>query len=276
MDDVGQIFRWIGDHWWLIFLLPVFGGIIRATFGWDQRSRKRTDRDRHRGYSTIPADGQNPDTQQSSAQATPDLAAAYQAANYRPENYRAAPTPRPSEPERLVADHDAVNARWLDYELDVAKLIDYPMMSDVREPLTVDFLRAKRLADGLRPEHASEISTEAQLVEYRQAVRNFEVSFDIAEREAKRLKDQHFTEPERQRLKTARKLLPMAVDDASTQAERQLAYERTRKELDGLIVLPDEALAALEKRVQAGISAARTEPLRVKPSNVAGAAGTEQ
>lgn len=271
MDDVGQIFQWIGSHWWLIFLLPVFGGIIRATFGWDQRSRKRVDRDRRRGYSAIPADGQDHDSQQSNAQATPDLAAAYQAASYRP-----VPTPRPSEAERLVADHDAVNARWLDYELDVAKLIDYPMMSDVREPLTVDFLRAKRLVDGLRPEHASEISTEAQLVEYRQAVRNFEVSFDIAEREAKRLKDQHFTEPERQRLKTARKLLPMAVDDASTQAERQLAYERTRKELDGLIVLPDEALAALEKRVQAGISAARTESLRAKPSNAAGAAGTEQ
>ena len=47
--------------------------------------------------------------------------------------------------------HDAVNKRWLDYELDVGKLIDYPVMTDVREPLTVAFLRAKREADGLRP-----------------------------------------------------------------------------------------------------------------------------
>ena len=48
--------------------------------------------------------------------------------------------------------HDAVNRRWLDYELDVGKLIDFPVMTDVREPLTVAFLRAKRQADGLRPE----------------------------------------------------------------------------------------------------------------------------
>src|SRR4051794_19031873 len=36
----------------------------------------------------------------------------------------------------VMVDHASVNARWLEYELDVAKLIDYPMMSDVREPLT--------------------------------------------------------------------------------------------------------------------------------------------
>ncbi|MDN5669398.1 MAG: hypothetical protein L0G87_13490, partial [Renibacterium salmoninarum] len=91
----------------------------------------------------------------------------------------------------------------------------------------------------------------------RQALRNFEVAFDVAEREAKRIKDAHYSEPERQRLGTAKKLLSMAVDEASTQAERQLAYNRARKELDGLLLLPDEAVAALERRVQAQI---RTTP----------------
>lgn len=28
----------------------------------------------------------------------------------------------------LMAAHDAVNRRWLDYELDVGKLIDFPVM----------------------------------------------------------------------------------------------------------------------------------------------------
>ncbi|EMY34328.1 hypothetical protein D477_010266 [Arthrobacter crystallopoietes BAB-32] len=149
----------------------------------------------------------------------------------------------------VMADHDAVNARWLEYELDVAKLIDYPMMSDVREPLTVEFLRAKRAADGLRPQQAEDISTTERLQEYRDAVRTFEVAFEIAEREARRIKDQHFTGPERQRLNTARRLLTMAVDRAGTPAERQLAYRRARKELDGLLALPPEAVAALERRV---------------------------
>ncbi len=66
--------------------------------------------------------------------------------------------------------HDAVNRRWLDYELDVGKLIDFPVMTDVREPLTVAFLRAKRTADGLRPGAPEDITTAARLAEYREAV----------------------------------------------------------------------------------------------------------
>jgi hypothetical protein len=149
----------------------------------------------------------------------------------------------------VMADHDAVNARWLDYELDVAKLIDFPMMSDVREPLTVAFLRAKRTADGLRPVTAAEVATDERLREYREAVRAYEVAFDIAEREARRIQDQHFSGPERLRLNTARRLLTIAVDRAATPAERQLAYARARKELDGLLALPAEAVAALQRRV---------------------------
>jgi hypothetical protein len=123
------------------------------------------------------------------------------------------------------------------------------MMSDVREPLTVAFLRAKRTADGLLPVTAAEIATDERLHEYREAVRAFEVAFDIAEREARRIRDQHFTGPERLRLNTARRLLTIAVDRAATPAERQLAYGRARKELDGLLALPAEALAALQRQV---------------------------
>src|SRR5690606_21684588 len=53
--------------------------------------------------------------------------------------------------ERLFAEHDEITARWLDYELDVAKLIAFPAMSDGRQPLTAAFLRAKKTADQLRP-----------------------------------------------------------------------------------------------------------------------------
>ena len=45
--------------------------------------------------------------------------------------------------DALFAAHDGVTTRWLDYELDVAKLIAYPAMSDGRQPLTAAFLRAK-------------------------------------------------------------------------------------------------------------------------------------
>lgn len=112
----------------------------------------------------------------------------------------------------MLASHDEVNRRWLDYELDVGKLIDFPVMTDVREPLTVAFLRAKRDADGLRPARPADMPSKSRLDEYRAAVRGFEVAFDVAEREARRIKDRNFSAVERQRLAMARKLLRIAED----------------------------------------------------------------
>ena len=152
-------------------------------------------------------------------------------------------TPRETQAtqlERLFASHDEVTARWLEYELDVAKIIAFPAMSDGRQPLTAAFLRAKRIADGLRPASAKARLTREQLAEYRNAVADFEVAFDVAERDARRLKDSSFTEVERKRLDTAKQLLTVAIDQAATPAERQIAYRRVREELDGLISLSDE------------------------------------
>ncbi|MCW1250229.1 hypothetical protein ODZ83_08575 [Acaricomes phytoseiuli] len=213
----------IMQRWWLIFLLPAFAGIIRSTFGIGKRG------DRRRGDVNSGTSG-------------PGHAMGSRVRS-RQQN----------EATKLMAAHDAVNEAWLSYELDVAKLIDFPMMSDVREPRTVDFLRAKRIADGLRPDDLEALEDE-RLAEYRTAVRNFEVSFEVAERQARRVKDQNFSVAERQRLETAKRLLRMAEDTGATPAERRLAYQRARKELDGLVALPEEAIAALEQRLQASIS----------------------
>jgi hypothetical protein len=76
-----------------------------------------------------------------------------------------------------------------------------------------------------------------------------------------RIKDSKFTAPERQRLATARQLLRIASDSAATPAERQTAYKRARRELDGLIVLPVAALAALEEKLAGMIDAGKSPDL---------------
>ncbi|MFJ5955333.1 hypothetical protein ACIQC5_05170 [Paenarthrobacter sp. NPDC092416] len=218
-------FNFLGSYWWLIF---VFGGVAG---GWAKSLSRASERHHQRKVELLKLRHQ---------------LAAVEHANQ-------------AEVVALVATHDSVNQRWLDYELDIGKLIDFPFMSDVREPLTVDFLRAKKEADGLRPAASKDITTPARLAEYRTAVHRFEVAFEIAEREAKRIKDSNFTGPERQRLATARKLLRIAEDAAATPAERQTAYKRARKELDGLIVLPEATVAALEEKI-AGMIDARKDP----------------
>lgn len=222
---VEPLFDFLGSYWWLIFPIGGMAG------GW-ARSWSKASEERHRRKVEL-------------------LKLRNQLAVHEEANQ--------AEVVSLMAAHDSVNHRWLDYELDVGNLIDFPLMTDVREPLTVAFLRAKKEADGLRPGVPEEISTPARLAEYRAAVHSYELAFDVAEREARRIKDGNFSGPERQRLATARKLLRIAEDTAATPAERQTAYKRARKELDGLIVLPEATVAALEGKI-AGMLDERRDP----------------
>ncbi len=85
---------------------------------------------------------------------------------------------------RVTAAHDAVTARWLDYETDPAKLIAYPAMSDVRSPETKVFLDASERTRWLRPTSAKAV-TPAEFARYRDAVVALEQAFEAAERAAK-------------------------------------------------------------------------------------------
>jgi len=216
----------LSDKWWMVFPLMALAG--RWAGGWrraaERQYRRRVERDRLR------------------IQAAEDGKASA------------------AEVQALMATHDATNRRWLEYELDVGKLIDFPLMTDVREPLTVAFLRAKREADGQRPATAEALRPGPGLDAYRQAVNNFAVSLEVAEREARRIRDSKFSGPERDRLAKARKLLMIAEDHAATPAERQAAYKRVRHELDGLIVLPDATVAALEEKIAPELDAGPRPP----------------
>ena len=53
----------------------------------------------------------------------------------------------------------------------------------------------------------------------------------------------------RTRRATALQVLWVAIDGGATPAERQIAYKRVREELEGLIVVSDEAITVLEEKV---------------------------
>ncbi|MFD4957991.1 hypothetical protein [Microbacterium sp. NPDC058389] len=239
-------FDWLSHFWWLIFpLMGVMSGAYRAL---ERGSRRR----HQRRIEVLHAKAELKSAQ--AAARGKAVAAASLPAFTAPTATVGAPDAPARETqatqlERLFATHDAVTARWLEYELDVAKIIAFPAMSDGRQPLTAAFLRAKRVADGLRPASAKAKLTKEQLTEYRNAVADFEVAFDVAERDARRIRDSGFSEVERKRLDTAKKLLTVAIDEAATPAERQLAYRRVREELDGLISISDEAIEVLENKV---------------------------
>ncbi|MEV7692892.1 hypothetical protein AB0N73_06120 [Microbacterium sp. NPDC089189] len=235
-----DFWQFVGSYWWLVF--PV-GGAAAAAIKGISATWERNARERHQRRLEI-------------LQVKKGLVPAAPVTE-------AIPAARPASPStalpQTLAAHDAVTARWLEYELDVAKMIAYPAMSDGRQPLTAAFLRAKKVADRMRPASADGPVDAEQLRAYQDAVTDYEVAFEVAERDARRLKDSSFSPAERKRLDVAQQLLSVAVDEAATPAERQLAYKRVREELDGLISLSDEAVDALEKKVALELPSTRDD-----------------
>lgn len=227
-----QFWTFASHFWWLIFpLVGIAGGFVRR---WDVLAQRR----HARRLEVMKAKAE-----------LKTITASTRVTRTDDPQPITKPSPLPDQLEKLFAVHDDVTARWLEYELDVARMIAFPTMSDGRQPLTAAFLRAKKVADRLRPPSADARVGADQVAEYRAAVTDYEVAFDLAEREARRVRDSQFTETERKRLATAQQLLAVALDDSATPAERQVAYRRVREEVDGLLALSDEAVEILENRV---------------------------
>lgn len=221
------------NFWWLVFPLggAIGGGLRALAAASERRADRRLERYRlkqHAKIAVAQASGRARDDGESDRRAL----------------------------AKVLAAHDRTDARWLDYEVDIAKLLDFPMMTDMRAPLTIAFHKAKRHADLLRPERPDDLlgDRDAQL-EYRNAVHEYISAFEIAEAEAIRRRRSDFSEDEQQRLARAQHLLDLAQDEGATREERQSAYARASKELDGLIVLPAPARAAIERRIAGQIEA---------------------
>ena len=148
---------------------------------------------------------------------------------------------------RVVQEHDRTDTRWLDYELDHAKLLDFPLMTDMGNPLTISFHKAKLRADFLRPGKAEDLLDDRDAAaQYLTAVEEYVTAFNIAEAEAQRRRRSDFSLGGQQRIARAQSLLRVASDSAATPQERQSAYDLARRELDGLIVLPPRTQASIE------------------------------
>ncbi|MBT0565454.1 hypothetical protein KIK15_01555 [Williamsia sp. CHRR-6] len=225
--------QFLSSYWWLLF---VFGGSIagggRAIMAAnDRREERRLERYRikHAAKAAVLEAG---------ARESMDREVQLRTAN------------------RVLAEHDAVDERWFGYETDVVTMLEYPMMTDMRESLTVAFHRAKREADAIRPDTAEElVGREGALTAYRSAVHDYAIAFDAAESEARRRKRGDFSETERDRLVRAQSLLRVALDSAGTPAERQTAYRKARAELDGLVSLPAASYADVERKVAGELEA---------------------
>jgi hypothetical protein len=203
---VAPLFEFAGHFWWLIFpFMGAIGGAVRAiTVANERRAQRRLERYRIKQQTKVA------------------LAEASGRARTSGAGYK-------REMTKVLERHDRTDARWLDYEIDIAKLLDFPLMTDMRDRLTVAFHKAKSHADWLRPDSVDDIlgDRDAQL-EYRDAVGEYVAAFDVAESEAIRRRRSDFSAEGQERLARAQHLLRLASDSGATPQERQGAQGARR------------------------------------------------
>ena len=146
-----------------------------------------------------------------------------------------------------MAAHDAVNRRWLDYELDVGKLIDFPVMTDVREPFLQSHssARRKRRTVCARPPRATSRRRPGWLSTGRPST---PLNWPSTSRSAKP-SGSRTTTSVRWNASACRRPGNCSTSPSTTprhQPNGKPALKRARRELDGLIVLPEATVAALE------------------------------
>lgn len=147
--------------------------------------------------------------------------------------------------DKIIAIHDDVLKEWASYSTDAIKVIDNPFMFDMRESMVCDFVAALQKANIVRPisiKTVSNISSSDTL--YEQSVLALQTSFTALELESQKVQWGNFSSKEKKRIQTAKRLFNIALDLSSSESERQLAYKRAIKELQGLLTIPADTIAA--------------------------------
>lgn len=230
---MAPVFEFLSHYWWLFFVFGgTIGGAVKAVAAANERRVvRRQERYRIKQEAKVAI-------AQARAQDSSDEKA------------------QRRQIDRSVAEHERTDAAWFAYEIDPVTLLDFPMMTDMREPLTVEFHKARRRADLVRPaDPAALVGDRHALEEYREAVHAYVVAFDVAEAEAKRRRRGGFSFDEQEHLVRAQSLLRLAMDAAATPQERQNAYRKAQKELAGLIDLPPSMRTQIERRIAGQIEA---------------------
>lgn len=142
---------------------------------------------------------------------------------------------------RLRARLDKVLEQWSEYETDPVKILDYPMVSNMSFAPTSHFHLALRQA---REAFAEESSVETLTT----SVVALEHSYEVMINEAQRVKWNSFSVEEKKHLRTAQQLLNMALDSSSSVNERNLAYKKLLKEVEGIISLSPATILAIEEK----------------------------
>jgi len=155
-----------------------------------------------------------------------------------------------------------IKSEWTSYEMDLVKLLEYPSVTDLSVPATAEFHKSLKNVNYLDSLNKTQASDKTDT--FRQSVLDLEHNFDVMISVAKRTKWNGYSKKEQDSLRTAQNLLAIAINSASSMNERQIAYKRLIKEVEGILVFPEKAILELEAKVSPAITVADLLPANEK------------
>ncbi|MFD9152194.1 hypothetical protein ACFWDF_34160 [Streptomyces diastaticus] len=148
----------------------------------------------------------------------------------------------------IEAEHEKVLDAYAAYLCDPLAVLDRPALDDVTTPQTVAVLAAMDVAADARRSGELDI--------YRPAVSNLKAAWRAADEHARKTGLRHLPPQERATVTRARALLEIALDGAGGEHERHAAYAKARTLLDGILTLPEQAVAAVETKARIPLTTA--------------------
>lgn len=156
----------------------------------------------------------------------------------------------------IMDNHNRIRAEWMSYETDLLKIIDYPMLTDMSEPVTVELHKALKNANMHSPKGMKGLDRiPFANSEYAVAVAELDTAWQVAESKAKLANWNSFTQDEQKRLQRAKDLLNLAMNSGATSSERQVSYKAAMKTLKGLINAPAKTILAIEENIRLAVAA---------------------
>lgn len=146
----------------------------------------------------------------------------------------------------LFARRDNLITTWSKYETDVALMIDYPIMTDYTDPVVNKVIVAMQKVRNAAVATSDTSSVSAEGSTLHQAVDEFEIAFNAAEKYARRFGQTKLDAREQRKLSTARQALNIILDKQAPAYEVEAAYRSLRSSLKGIIDLPQSTIAELE------------------------------
>ncbi|MBC9704389.1 MAG: hypothetical protein H9W81_05100 [Enterococcus sp.] len=151
------------------------------------------------------------------------------------------PSPQMDNEDQLKQHMEKIIMEWTSYEMDPVKVLDYPMVSMMSFAPTSNFhLAMLRAKNGFKNKES--IDT------LRSLVTDFEHAYTVMIAEAERMKWRRFSAEEQNHLRTAQRLLNIAMNSASSLNERNVAYKRLLKEVEGILTLSPATILEIETK----------------------------